>query len=657
MSRQRDTMRRRHDKLTEREMRDLIREYDIEFKGPLTPSLWPKNYYDLFLRVREIGFTEFEKYQPDGETDRSLVDKMKRRAVELTRIAYGDRRGRVNEPTLRGNTEPLVFARFQAEVKCDEPGETLLFANYSDKFIQYDPRDGLEMRGLQKRKPDRVFGLSRTESLVYFSKTDLAKDLRHSPFPDADMFYPFLILEAKSEGGGLGFESIETQTAFPIRTCVKLQDDLRRRSSNSMDPLLWFMSYEGDEWRVAACIVHSEKFEDSDRETAGSTDTAPLSNLMLDDTVMEDQPVLAVDQDDEPYKNTPSHPLLKWVNTSPSDTSWIRHGTIRHVNMPLFMFSHLALPEDPDTLAACLQQMNGLTERPVRDIALGLIESFRDPMGAVSTSLNRILQLKNEWLKEGSNVTVESESPVRALFSFRTSVRSSDWQILRGLWCISCTLLAALELAKVAGVDLGELSSRTWWSIDTNLFSLSVFSSLRSLTRKDSATAALNSIILYLTVQGKVGDQYCCQWIPRNASERIPASFTLLLPKICRRGTLASAVDQATALMEVLEKPLPQDLRALLGPQLSVSRATILLRRGQHWPEITPQWCLMVLNEIDFEDNRQLGRSLAEVKDKGLYYTFTFASSYDEAGEPTEELIDQSVDVRFLDTWINHLLS
>jgi hypothetical protein len=142
----------------------------------------------------------------------------------------------------------------------DETGETFLFTNYSDTFVEYDPRDGLEKRGLQKRKPDRVFGLSRTKSLDCYSKADSAKGLRHSPFPDADMLYPFLILEAKSEGRGPGFESIETQTAFPIRTCVKLQEDLRRQSGGSLDPLLWFLSYEGDEWRVAACIMHEEKY-------------------------------------------------------------------------------------------------------------------------------------------------------------------------------------------------------------------------------------------------------------------------------------------------------------------------------------------------------------------------------------------------------------
>jgi len=116
MSRRREKS-HRQDKLNAREMRDLIKEYGIEFRGPLIPSQWPKSYSNLFLCIREIGSTEFDKYQPDGKTTRPFVDEMKRRAIELTQVGYSDRRGRVNEPTLRGNTEPLVFARFRAEVK------------------------------------------------------------------------------------------------------------------------------------------------------------------------------------------------------------------------------------------------------------------------------------------------------------------------------------------------------------------------------------------------------------------------------------------------------------------------------------------------------------------------------------------------------------
>ena len=190
-----------------------------------------------------------------------------------------------------------------------------------------------------------------------------------------------------------------------------------------------------------------------------------------------------------------------------------------------------------------------------------------------------------------------------------------------------------------------------------HLFSSSVFSSLHSLTRNDSATAAINSAVLYLAIHPRERGQYHCQWISRDASESITKSFRLLSPSVCCRGTLASLVDKGTALMEVLEKPLPKDLKDCLGPQLSANGGEVLLCKGLHWPQTAPKWCLMVLNELDFEDNQELGRSLARVKDKRECYTFAFAGSQDEAGEPIKERIDHGVDGRFLDMWIDHLSS
>ena len=132
--------------------------------------------------------------------------------------------------------------------------------------MEYDPSDGLKEHGLQKRRPDRVFGLSRAKSMDGYLKAEAFKDLRHSPFPNSEMLYPFLILEAKSGVGGTGFEAIETQTAFPIRTCLKLQQDLRQRSGVPLDPLLWFLSFQGDEWRVAACVINNNRYVSSPGE-------------------------------------------------------------------------------------------------------------------------------------------------------------------------------------------------------------------------------------------------------------------------------------------------------------------------------------------------------------------------------------------------------
>ena len=246
---------------------------------------------------------------------------------------------------------------------------------------------------------------------------------------------------------------------------------------------------------------------------------------------------------------------------------------------------------------------------------------------------------------------------VRASFSFSMWVRSSDWQIVRDLWCISCTLQAVQGLATIADIDFEVLRAPTRWSTDMHLLSSSVFSPLHSLTQKDSARAAINSTVLYLSVHVEECGQHLCQWASRDAPGSISKPFSLLSPSVCCHGTLALLVDKGTALMEVLEKPLPIGLKHRLGPQLLVSGDEILLCKGRHWPETASKWCLMVLNELDFGDNRELGRSLTRAKDKGEYYTFAFHGSHDEAGEPTKELIDHSVDGRFLDMWIDHLSS
>ena len=87
--------------------------------------------------------------------------------------------------------------------------------------------------------------------------------VRSTPFrQDGDpLLYPFLILEAKSGKGQDSFDTIEKQTAFPIRTLLRLQEDLVQQCSNGPSwqdgPTVWFLSNKGEEWRVSAGFVNS----------------------------------------------------------------------------------------------------------------------------------------------------------------------------------------------------------------------------------------------------------------------------------------------------------------------------------------------------------------------------------------------------------------
>ena len=94
--------------------------------------------------------------------------------------------------------------------------------------------------------------------------TDL---LKATPFKtQADpLLFPFLVLEAKSESSSRGFEAILTQTFFPIRALLQLQDDLRSyvpEGEKAFEPLVWFLASRGDAWRLyCGTVVKGENGE------------------------------------------------------------------------------------------------------------------------------------------------------------------------------------------------------------------------------------------------------------------------------------------------------------------------------------------------------------------------------------------------------------
>jgi hypothetical protein len=140
-----------------------------------------------------------------------------------------------------------------------DPGSNLLFSDRSGTpFIYHNEDRRLLELGVSPRHPDRIIGLEHTASLKeLLPRTQL---LKHSPFIDGHVSYPFLLIEAKSEKGSPGFESVERQSAFPLRTLLKLQQDLQQVNQIPISPLVWFMANQGDEWRVYACIVDGTRY-------------------------------------------------------------------------------------------------------------------------------------------------------------------------------------------------------------------------------------------------------------------------------------------------------------------------------------------------------------------------------------------------------------
>lgn len=128
----------------------------------------------------------------------------------------------------------------------------------------YDDEPQLAADLIKPRKPDRVTGLARTAAFEKVLNSAVSPALRCSPFALSngyDNLFPFLVLEAKSEKSPDDLRHIRTQTAFPIRTLLRLQAGLLaangKRAADYAFPLVWFIAYSGSDWTVSVAYMES----------------------------------------------------------------------------------------------------------------------------------------------------------------------------------------------------------------------------------------------------------------------------------------------------------------------------------------------------------------------------------------------------------------
>lgn len=153
-----------------------------------------------------------------------------------------------------------------------DAGLNSLFSDRAEEIVFHD--NSIQPALPRQEHPDRVYGLRETSAferaLSACSKLNTAQSgtaalvrdaVRCTPFrQDGDpLLFPFLILEAKSGKGQDSFSSIEKQTAFPIRTLLRLQEELQKQCRYHLawqdGPTVWFLANKGEEWRVSAGFV------------------------------------------------------------------------------------------------------------------------------------------------------------------------------------------------------------------------------------------------------------------------------------------------------------------------------------------------------------------------------------------------------------------
>ncbi|KAL7762656.1 hypothetical protein ACKLNR_009191 [Fusarium oxysporum f. sp. zingiberi] len=296
--------------------RQLMKKYNIIFDGPIdsiSNPQWPSNCNTIFDHIRRLGKTDYSEYRESISADFTRFPwrhQVQRRAKRIAESAKRCLESRKNESGWRLALESEVMARFSVEIACrncrgrlwrseqevdpttqsaeeddanslrarqrrrqpctcdrtdlsrdiPEQGISPLFDDRAEEAIIYSSELRAELPKREHR-PDRVYGLQVTERLSRL--LNYAEDIRSSPFRlDGDpLVFPFLVIEAKSEKGSEGFTDTQDQTAFAIRELLSIQHELARVVEEDKEwdgvPLVWFLSYKGEEWRVSAAYICS----------------------------------------------------------------------------------------------------------------------------------------------------------------------------------------------------------------------------------------------------------------------------------------------------------------------------------------------------------------------------------------------------------------
>ncbi|KAF4946513.1 hypothetical protein FGADI_11151 [Fusarium gaditjirri] len=295
--------------------RQLMKKYNIIFDGPIDSIAnpqWPSTCNTIFEHIRQLGRTDYSQYRESISADFTKSPwryQVQRRAKRITEKAKLCIESRKNESGWRLSLESEVMARFSVEIACrncrgrlwrseqevavtsqsneddayslkarqkrrqscncntnglsheiQEQGISPLFDDRAEEAIIYSDDLRAELPKREDR-PDRVYGLQVTERL---SRLILAAEsVRTSPFrQDGDpLIFPFLVIEAKSEKGSDTFTDTQVQTSFAIRELLSIQHQLAQAVEEDKwdaGPLVWFMSYKGEQWRVSAAYIHDQ---------------------------------------------------------------------------------------------------------------------------------------------------------------------------------------------------------------------------------------------------------------------------------------------------------------------------------------------------------------------------------------------------------------
>lgn len=145
-----------------------------------------------------------------------------------------------------------------SNMNCSDDQYSRMFTRELDKHVEHQDIPEHSKKLLKQQRPDGVIGLGITRTLRHYLSS--VSRTKYCPFKRANLAYPFIVIETKrAENNGATFGSILRQTAFVIRTCLRLQQNLQEDTGISHQCIVWSFAIIGEEWRLHAAVPDGSK--------------------------------------------------------------------------------------------------------------------------------------------------------------------------------------------------------------------------------------------------------------------------------------------------------------------------------------------------------------------------------------------------------------
>jgi hypothetical protein len=342
-----------------------------------------------------------------------------------------------------------------------------------------------------------------------------------------------------------------------------------------------------------------------------------------------------------------SHPLLRFSRIHPDSSHWSRHVTIRHSNIVLFSFRHVALPEDIEALGIVLSRPE-VGKISMEPRALNCWLALKN---GVMITPNGIHLLEQSWTRTTRQTIYEDDRPIHASIELKAFLRAEDWQLMKVMMCITASRRAMESLRILSGT----ISPR-YWDVTVHCCPclLTDTQAIRSLRDEPSATMAALNIGLSLELSEQSNGEMHFSWA-RKSGRLTGYYFGQDWSFLNRQCALEPHYHQSSCFEELLlRRSAPGFLEAFLKEM--GSHGAILLKKGRYgWPKTSPDFCLLVFDNSDFEDAPSLGRKIIRVCDAGDTYMMCDGEDLVMVRKETKRYVLDAGDKATISAWVDIL--